>query len=93
MLEDFPELNLVNSWAFGYHSCAEWLNNTIVLDSAVECWMCGELTVFAELNFEAPLCSEACNNTAWAQYIRACYNGDKRQAEQEALGMIEEDLP
>ena len=36
------------------------------------CWQCGTLTRFAELNFEAHVCSEACNDAGWREYFEAC---------------------
>lgn len=40
------------------------------------CWQCGirtgTLTRFVELNFEARVCSESCNDAGWKEYFEAC---------------------
>jgi hypothetical protein len=35
------------------------------------CWMCKRLTTWVEMSFEAPTCSPACDDEAWAMYNRA----------------------
>lgn len=42
------------------------------------CCQCGELTNWLEINFEAPICSEECDNKAWKEYINACVRSDIR---------------
>lgn len=36
------------------------------------CWNCGELTEYVDINYEAPLCSEECQNQKDLEYIDAC---------------------
>jgi len=36
------------------------------------CWICGEPTSWLEVSFEAPICSEECDDKAWKQYSNAC---------------------
>lgn len=36
-----------------------------------ECWNCGTLTYYVDLNFEAHLCSEGCRDVKWESYFRA----------------------
>ena len=35
------------------------------------CWHCGELTSWIDISFEAPLCSEECEQAKWAEYAQA----------------------
>lgn len=39
--------------------------------TARPCWRCGTETQFIELNFEAHVCSEACNDKGWQEYFDA----------------------
>lgn len=63
---------------------AGWLENCIVAEIEPDsiCWMCRDLTPFIEVNFEAPLCSEACYNEAWAMFDRDNYKSAKSDFEE-----------
>jgi hypothetical protein len=36
-----------------------------------ECWNCGTVTAYVDLDFEARLCSEECRDVKWAEYFEA----------------------
>ncbi len=40
------------------------------------CWHCGELNMFVEMDFEAPLCSEECSEAKVDECHRASIKGD-----------------
>lgn len=48
-----------------------WLMNCILASKEGPCWQCGEPTRFVEVNFEAYVCSAACDEAGWAEFYRA----------------------
>jgi len=42
------------------------------------CWICGELSEWIEISFEACICSEECNVQAWENFEKACREADLR---------------
>lgn len=45
----------------------------IKTDEEQPCWNCNELTKWADINFQAYLCSEECERIKWQEFIEA-YN-------------------
>ncbi len=54
------------------------INHYLKGDKLLPCWICFDLTFWLEINFEAPICSEECDNIAWEDYFKACKESDKR---------------
>lgn len=57
-----------------------------------KCWHCGTMTVFVEISFEAPLCSEECVDAKWKEYEEACRKSDAN-ATARSLEVREPQLP
>ena len=47
-------------------------------DEESPCWQCGEMTLWIDLSFEAPLCSEECEDLKWEEFRLAFNKGDVR---------------
>lgn len=43
----------------------------VMLRSELPCWHCQTYTAWADLNFQAPLCSAECARAKWAEYAEA----------------------
>jgi len=57
------------------------MNEVMKCPEAKPCWQCGTPTRFVELNFEAHVCSEACNDAAWRDYFEACRKAFEKYGE------------
>jgi hypothetical protein len=49
-----------------------WNQDVIYCEGLASCRQCGELTHYVEVNFETPLCSQACVDAMWDEYFDAC---------------------
>jgi hypothetical protein len=51
---------------------AAWDEHTMQAKNGTgPCWHCGKETPWLEINFQAWLCSLACNRAKWAEYMKA----------------------
>jgi len=41
------------------------------------CWHCGEGCNWVDIDFEAHLCSEECQQAKWKEYCKACKNKEE----------------
>jgi hypothetical protein len=54
----------------GFQTGDPW-NEVFKSPSVQDCWNCGRKTMWVELNFEAHICSEQCNDAKWKEYLEA----------------------
>lgn len=50
---------------------AEWDKHVTKVPTSGPCWHCGAETQWVEINFQAYLCSKACNDAKWDEYAKA----------------------
>ena len=51
-------------------------HEVIALEATRPCWHCEHPTRWCEVNFEAHLCSEECNDAKWKEYFAALRGND-----------------